>query len=174
MSTFPIRQKLVDIAKREIGVREIPKNSNTGPRVREYQRATWLAGTGWKYCAAYIDWCIMKWGELPEVLDALKMTPKQFEEWRPQTAAAYGFDDWAEEKGLLVINENTEPGEHILHTGDIVNFDMSHCGILDTDKGNVLFTIEANTDTAGSRDGGGVYAKVRARSFARRFIRLLA
>ncbi len=162
------------IAKREIGVVEDPKNSNTGARVREYQRSTNLSGTGWPYCAAFVCWCVQQWGEDFQVLDALKMNPGQFEGWRPKTAAAYGFDDWAERNGLLVINENTHPGEATLHTGDIVNYDFSHVGLLDTDKGNILYTVEGNTDSHGSAEGGGVYAKTRARSLARRVIRLLA
>lgn len=173
MSTLPIRQKLIAIARAEVGVVEQPKNSNTGKRVREYQRATNLEGTGWPYCAAFVCWCVREWGKLSEVRDALKMTAPQFEVWRPKTAAAYGFDDWAKSKKLLVINENAQPGVHILRTADIVNYDFSHVGLVVTDVGNILKTIEGNTDEAGSREGGGVYAKTRARSLARRFIRLL-
>lgn len=173
MSTYPLRQRLVEIATNEVGVMEVPKNSNTGQRVVEYQRATNLEGTHWPYCAAYVCWCIREWGKDKEVLAAFRMTPGEFDRWRPKTAAAYGFHQWAEDKGLLVIDENKEPGVHILHTADIVTFDFSHCGILDTDNGNVLYTREGNTDAGGSRDGGGVWAKQRARSLARKFIRLL-
>lgn len=174
VSTLDIRKRLIAIADAEVGVREVPKDSNTGKRVKEYQAATDLDGTRWPYCAAFVCWCIREWGKLSEVRDALMMTAAQFEVWRPKTPAAYGFDAWAVKKGLLVMNENTHPGEYILHTADLVNYDFSHAGILDTDRGNVLLTVEGNTDAAGSRDGGGVYRKTRARSFARKFIRLLA
>lgn len=63
--------------------------------------------------------------------------------------------------------------EHVLHTADIVTFDMSHVGIVANDEGPLIYTIEGNTDGAGSRDGGGVFAKTRQRSFARKFIRIL-
>lgn len=174
MSTLATRQKLIDIAAKEIGVTEQPKNSNTGPRVLEYQRATNLPGTKWPYCAAFVCWCIREWGKDPEVLDALKMTAGEFAIWRPQTAAAYGFDDWAEHNGLLVMDENLHPNHATLHTGDIVNYDFSHVGLLKTDDHDFLYTIEGNTDVSGSRNGGGVYAKKRPRSQARKFIRLLA
>ena len=36
----------------DAGVREIPDGSNTGPDVLAYQRATWLSGTRWPWCAA--------------------------------------------------------------------------------------------------------------------------
>lgn len=180
MSTLPLRQKLVDIAKREVGVRETPKDSNRGPRVHEYQDSTDLNGSGWPWCAAFVCWCIREWGKEAEVLAALNLTASKFEQWRPKTAAAYGFDEWARSRGLMVVNENqnvprTGLGNLILHTGDIVTYDFSHVGIIDTDTdgGSILHTIEGNTDEAGSREGGGVYQKTRARELARTIIRLL-
>ena len=170
MSTLAIRQKLVDIASREVGVVEVPKNSNTGKRVKEYQRASNLEGTGWPYCAAFVDWCIMQWGMDPDVLKALKKTPAQFESWRPKTAAAFGLEDWGRKKGLRVLYASNTPE---LKTGDIITFDSSHVGIVDTDKDGVIFTIEGNTNEAGGRDGGGVFAKRRSFGEARRFIRIL-
>jgi hypothetical protein len=174
MNTLPFRQKLIDIAAKEVGIVETPRNSNTGPRIVEYQRATTLGGTGWPYCAAFVCWCIREWGKSGEVLDALKMSPAFFEQWRPKTAAAYGFHEWASEHDLTVFDENAHPGQAELHTGDIITFDFSHVGLLVTDHQSVLSTIEGNTDVAGSRDGGGVYAKSRPRHLARKFIRLLA
>lgn len=175
MSTLSLRQKLTAIAKREAGVRETPKNSNTSPRVREFQAATDLNGSGWPWCAAFVCWCLCEWGKDPEVLRALNMTATQFEKWRPKTAAAYGFDDWARKNGLLVVDENKEPGKLVLHTGDIVTYDFSHIGLIydDTEGGKVMHTIEGNTDEAGGREGGGVYLKTRARSLARSIIRIL-
>ena len=104
------------------------------------------------------------------MLDAFKFTAKQAEAWRPKTAAAYGFHGWAEKKGLLVMDDNIQ---NTLHTADIVTYDFSHVGIVETDVGFDIHTIEGNTDGEGSRDGGGVFAKVRARSLAKRFIRLI-
>lgn len=180
MSTTATRQKFVDIAKSQVGVREVPRDSNTGAMIREYQAATNLNGTGWPWCAAFVCWCVRDWGKDPEVLAALKMDAPRFEQWRPKTAAAYGFDGWALSRGLMVVNENqnvtrTGLGNLILHTGDIVTYDFSHVGIIydDTEGGRLMHTIEGNTDEAGSREGGGVYLKTRARSLARTIIRLL-
>jgi hypothetical protein len=47
---------IVKIAEAEVGVREVPMGSNTGPRVRDYQSSTSLAGTGWPWCAAFVEW----------------------------------------------------------------------------------------------------------------------
>jgi hypothetical protein len=51
-----LSQKLVDLAKKEIGVEEV-NGSNCGPRVDEYKAATWLnPKKGWPWCAAFICW----------------------------------------------------------------------------------------------------------------------
>jgi uncharacterized protein (TIGR02594 family) len=60
-------KRVVAIAKGEIGVGEQPPGSNRGPKVQEYQRATWLPGTGWPWCAAFTCWCYRQAGHpLPE------------------------------------------------------------------------------------------------------------
>jgi hypothetical protein len=171
--SLPLRQKLIALAIAEVGVREVPRNSNCGPRVLQYQRATNLTGTGWPWCAAFVCWCIREWGRDPAVLDALKLTPDTFAVWRPRTAAAYGFHEWAERRGLTIFDENENPGAATLHTGDIITFDASHIGLLQDDTAKTIHTIEGNTDEAGTREGGGVYAKTRPRSQLRKVIRLL-
>lgn len=48
---------VVKVALAEVGVTEVPMGSNTGPRVRQYQAATDLGGTGWPWCSAFVEWC---------------------------------------------------------------------------------------------------------------------
>lgn len=55
MSRYPKHDAVVEWAKGELGVREDPPGSNTGARVRFYQRHTWLPGTKWPWCAAFVD-----------------------------------------------------------------------------------------------------------------------
>ena len=168
MSTLPIRQKLIDIARREVGVKEVGRN--TGKRVRAYQAATNLEGTGWPWCAAFVCWCVREWGKDKDVLAALKMTPAQFDKWRPRTAAAFGLEDWARKKGLEVLDADDKPN---LRTGDILTFDTSHTGFVADDARGVIMTIEGNTGATGGRDGDGVWDKNRNFKESRRFIRLL-
>jgi hypothetical protein len=168
MSTLPIRQKLIDIARREVGVKEVGRN--TGKRVREYQAATNLEGTGWPWCAAFVCWCVREWGKDKDVLAALKMTPAQFDKWRPRTAAAFGLEDWARKKGLEVLDADDKPN---LRTGDILTFDTSHTGFVADDAKGVIQTIEGNTGASGGRDGDGVWDKSRNFKESRKFIRLL-
>lgn len=175
-STLPLRQRLITIAQVEVGVVESPKNSNRGKRVGEYQRATNLEGTGWPYCAAFVCWCIREWIKDGEVRAALGLkTVADAEAWRPKTAAAFGFHEWAASKKLLIMDDSPD---HVLHTGDVMTFDMSHVGIVTDDfvKGGKSYvrTIEGNTGNTDGNDGGGVFAKIRNRSEARKFIRILA
>ena len=174
MSTLKIRERLITIASGKVGVRESPLGSNSGPEIVKFQRASNLDGSGWPWCAAFIDWCVIQWGKYPDVLAALKLSAAQFEDWRPKTALAYGFEQWGRDKGLLVHNENRNPNGLVLHTGDIVTYDKSHCGIIYDDSGSKIFTIEGNTNDRGDSNGDGVYLMERKRSFIRSVIRPLA
>lgn len=175
-STLHLRQKLVVIAESQLGVVEIPKNSNTGPDIIKYQRATTLDGTGWPYCAAFVCWCIREWLKDPEVYEAIAVlykikNPKQMEQWRPKTAAAFGLKDWAEMRGVKIFNDSSR---NILHTADIVTFDFSHTGILYNDHKTKIYSIDGNTSPdSRNNEGGGVYRKERERSVARNFLRIL-
>lgn len=53
MSQFPKHDKILVLAAKEIGIAEVPDGSNSGPRVRWYQAATWLGGSFWPWCAAF-------------------------------------------------------------------------------------------------------------------------
>jgi hypothetical protein len=175
MSTLLLRQQLIAIAAHEVGQLEIPRNSNSGRRVTEYQRATSLDGTGWPYCAAFVCWCIREWLKDSAVRDALKLSVAQAEAWRPKTASAFGFHDWAANKGLVVMDDRPS---HVLHTADLATFDFSHIGIVrdDYEKAGTSYivTIDGNTSPdSGNNEGGGVFQRTRLRSAARKFIRIL-
>ena len=148
---------LVAILKAEVGVREVPANSNRGDRVEQYQAATWLTGSGWPWCAAFICWGIR---------ELEKVQPLPFK--RPQTAGAWDFENWAKSQGV----KRFKPRQKI-KAGDIVVFTFSHIGLaIEDEKGGVVRTVEGNTDLSGSREGGGVYIKSRPVSSIRSHIRL--
>lgn len=150
--------KLVTIAKKEIGVHEIG-DTNTGKRVQEYQSTTSLEGTGWPWCAAFI--CFL-----------FKVSMMFTDENRPKTASAYGYESWGKSVGLNVVKDPKS-----IKRGDIVIFDFSHIGLAtsDSDKNGKFSTIEGNTScgVAGSqRDGGGVYERTRSITSIRSVVRL--
>ena len=159
-------QILVAIAKAEVGVREIPANSNTGTRICAYQAATWLKGTYFPYCAAFICWVVKQ-----AIIEHERGTGKKITFKRPQTAAAYGFDEWS----LAQDASTTTYVKYPLKPKSVGIFSLnhsSHCGLAISapDSGGFFKTVEGNTDASGSREGGGVYTRLRHVSDVRDFI----
>jgi len=150
--------ELVKLARSQIGVREVPMDSNRGERVEDYQAATWYAGTGWPWCAAFICWLFREAGA-PD-------------SWRPKTPGAWDFENWARKQPSRVTLY--KPASHCqIKPGDVLVYTFSHIGLADGQEidGHVA-TIEGNTDEAGSREGGGVYRKTRRLSQIRSVIRV--
>lgn len=162
---------IAEIAAREVGVREQGGN-NKGPRIVEYQAATWLPPAPWPWCAAFVDWVILRWLDGYLVRDYLNLSKTEAAAFRPQTAGAWDLVNWArKQRGRVsVLTEDAKA-----HAGDIVIFDFSHVGLIEKDNGETFATIEGNTNGAGDRDsttGDGVWRKVRARSLAKNLLRI--
>lgn len=174
MTPEQARRELIRIAEGQVGTQEQGGN-NRGPKIAAYQRATWLDPDPWPWCAAFVDWCIMEWLKIDGVMSALSLSNhKLAEAWRPKTAGAFDLANWAKQKGLKVLDETAHA-----RSGDIVIFDFSHVGFVAEDAPPIfsnISTIEGNTNASGNRDsnsGDGVWRKIRARSLARYFIRLV-
>lgn len=139
-------------ARGEIGVSEVTKNK--APEIAKYWAATnYLTGMENRepWCAAFVCWCIregVRNGNTP-ILWAL-----------PRTATAFGFDDeWAPKNKLRVTKA---PAASDLLVGDVVVFRFSHVGIyVGPVSPTSILTVEGNTNGEGSREGDGVYQKIR-------------
>jgi hypothetical protein len=171
MSNLAIRRALVEIARRDVGKVEVTRNR--APWIAKYWPATTLPNghaDRQPYCAAAVAYWVREWLRLPEVMDALKMTPAGAERWRCKSPAAFAWLDWAAARKLEVLSDR--PTER-LRVGDLMIFDISHIGIVRADDTNGVYTIEANTGNGSIRDGDGCFERVRTRSQARAFIRLI-
>lgn len=156
-----VADKMIAAMRSKVGVREVPKNSNRGPDVEEFQKATWLDGSGWAWCAAFVCWGIKQVEDSGHELGFK----------RPLTAGAWDFERWARTQPLPV--KLHKPRTKI-KKGDIVVFTFSHIGVAIADEsGGYVKTVEGNTDSSGSREGGGVYEKKRKVSLVRSNIRLI-
>ncbi len=53
---FPrtLKQNVVSLAQREVGIKEMPAGSNDGPRVHIYESITRMFGQAW--CASFVTW----------------------------------------------------------------------------------------------------------------------
>lgn len=162
-----IAQRIAAIAQAQVGVLE-EGGANRGATVVQYQRATWLTPGPWPWCAAFTAWVLREWLRAPDVRALYRLhNDVQAERWRCRDARAYAWEQWARDRSLLVLGENAPA-----MAGDFVTFDFSHIGIVVGDHGSHVLTVEGNTNTEGSREGDGVYARRRARGLIRHLIRV--
>lgn len=153
MNTPKLPPKLIEIACREIGVEEVA-GTNCGPQVNEYKAATNLPPKeSWPWCAAFVAWVVKKAMEASEIAESATFK-------RPRTAGAFDFENWSLRQGAETQTKR-DPGADI-RAGDIVIFKFSHIGIAVKDAiGSTVECVEGNTDSDGSREGGGVFRKTR-------------
>jgi hypothetical protein len=147
-------QTLIQTAEAEVGVEEV-NGSNCGPRVNEYKAATWLpADKAWPWCAAFICWIVMEAMRKASIHETAGFK-------RPRTAGAWDFENWSRAQDSTTWTRRPHRGD--IQPGDIVIFRFSHIGLAVSapDKNGNVRTIEGNTDAAGSREGGGVFRKLR-------------
>lgn len=153
--------ELADIAESQLGTQEDTQHTNRGDAILKYQRATNLDGTGWPWCAAFVDWCCEQfWANHPEFARKIP---------RPITAAAFGLIAWGKAQGCKVFLPDSE---HRPLRGDIVVFTFSHCGIVATVAHDGFVSYEGNSNADGSRDGYAVVRHPRSFGIVKAFIRL--
>lgn len=126
----------VNAARNELAnhVQEVPLGSNKGPRVGQYQAATFLPGSGWPWCVAFWLWCLKKAGIKPAYLGA----------------GAYNMLDWARKTGHARTLAQAVPGD-----GVVLNVGSGHLAMLDKPyKGDgVVHTLNGNvSDRVAAKD----------------------
>lgn len=160
-----ITKEIVRIAKAEVGIEEL-NGTNCGIRVDEYKAATWLDSTkGWPWCAAFVCWVVRE----AFVAAGASIKTKGF--GRPRTAGAWDMENWSLDQDSTTWTKKPHMGD--IQPGDIVVFTFSHIGfaISEPDDNGYIRTVEGNTDSKGSREGGGVFSKIRHTSKVRSRIR---
>lgn len=170
--TQSLAETLACVAESQIGQREEGGN-NRGPAVVKYQTATWLPPGPWKWCAAFVCWCVF------QAIQAQGLKPR----WpRPRTAGAYDLEAWAAGKygktlgAWQVITPRLDRPETWPRRGDIVTFTWSHTGIVRRYEpaSRRVFTVEGNAgleSVSDSLTGDGVTAKSHPFKSLRRIIR---
>jgi hypothetical protein len=145
-----LQAKVRQIYMSQIGVREKP--SNSGPQVEKYLKYVDLPkGNPW--CAAFVCWVLGEAGlENPR------------SGWSP---ALFGVRhviwDWKQRtRNKEPRTKSQEPG-----LGDVFGIyfpekgRIAHVGFVDHWDGTWMISVEGNTNMAGSREGDGVYRKMR-------------
>ena len=144
---------LLDIARRELGAREAPMNSNnvkynTAYYGREVYDGLW--GTTFAWCVVFVWWCFQQAGAAELFYGGGK------------TASCTALRDWAKQNGQWVTGG--------YRPGDVVIYDWhddgkpDHCGIIETVGGSTVVAIEGNTAIGNDSNGGEVMRRTRTLS----------
>lgn len=127
--------RILAIARKELGVRELTGN-NDGVQVERY-----LAYVGLKkgnpYCAAYVSYVF---GQAGYIAPRTGWSPALFPASRQLASAAQGSVFGIYFPSLKRV---------------------AHCGFVERLQGDFIQTIEGNTNVEGSREGDGVYRRLR-------------
>lgn len=176
MSTYNLRKKLIDIARKDRNKVETSKNQAKWIK-KLWDSTTYPEGFEERqpYCAAGVCYCIQEWLRDQEVLKAFGFTESKAEKWRPKYASVYrapngnNILDWAKANRLQILEKDAN-----FHTGDLIIYTYSHIEFYVTDSDNKnIICIGYNTNSDGSRDGDGCFEKERTRKLIKCAIRLL-
>ncbi len=149
--TSSLRQRILEIARGEVGVRE-EGGSNRGPRVREYQDASDLGGTGWPWCVAFVQWVMREAGNQLE----------------HRGASVQNLKSWAEDTDRWIPKSDhasVQPGDMIIYSNRGKRPD--HIALVERVEGGRVYTIGGNESNSvresdRSVDSGKILGYVRA------------
>jgi hypothetical protein len=146
--------QLLKVAGAEVGTRE-SGGPNRGPRVDEYLRNVGLDPTRGSYawCAAFVYFCFTRASRLLSQSNPCTKTAGCMDLWRRAPAPARMAI-----AGVLAAPEVVPAGAiFIVDHGQ----GKGHTGLVERIAAGMLHTIEGNTDPGGSREGDGVYRRIR-------------
>lgn len=133
--TVKAATQIISIASKEVGVKELT-SQNDGLRVEQYLACTGNE-KGEPWCASFVSWVFGQAGYS-----------------QPKTAWSPAL--FPNSRLTKNISSGNIFGLYFPNKGRI-----AHAGLVANKKGDWLYTIEGNTNLAGSRDGDGVYRKIR-------------
>lgn len=146
-----VRHCVAQSYTREIGVREAT-GKNDGKSVEKYLASTNLT-KGYAWCAAFINWNLSQCG-------ATHNNSAWSPDWFPRHRIV-----WISSAVGSGLNSGTLPQK-----GDVFGIyfaskgRIAHVGFIEQWGDKKVITVEGNTNTAGSREGDGVYKKIRLKS----------
>ncbi len=133
----------------------IKNESNTGPWVRAYMDGN--EGTPWFWCMGFVQAIIDQ---------AASIKGKNFKTLMPLTYSCDTVGTKAIDKKALTRYQTARKNPSLIKPGDIFllqksTHDWIHTGIVIAVHGDVIETIEGNTNAAGSHNGNAVLNKMR-------------
>lgn len=153
------RQRAVAVALAEVGVKEHPAGSNSGPRVSEYQAVTGAYEAPW--CASFATWV---WAHVGVRLDGFNTA--YCPSW-VQAARA------GRNRLSLVAKADARPGDMALYDWG-KDGTSDHIGMLTTRVGadGSFKAVEGNTSVGNDSNGGEVMVRDRNAGSVQVFVRV--
>lgn len=144
MKAMTAVDKLLDIARKEIGVTEYPPGSN------KVKYNTWfyereVSGTSYPWCCAFVCWVFYMAG----CLGLLR-----------KTGGCTTLMNWFKGKGQLVPMKEARPGDIVFYQFDKDAY-ADHVGIVERVGKNGVTAIEGNTSVTSNDNGGAVMRRSR-------------
>lgn len=149
-----LSQKALEVAEGQLGREEIPRGSNWGPDIQKYLAAVGIK-TPAPWCMAFVFWCTAEAAREVGQKNPLYMTGRVMDQWYKVPAAMRVHQPQA---GDIFVMEFAHG--------------LGHTGFIESVDGNVVHTIEGNTNEDGSREGYEVAKRARNVSSFIGFIRL--
>lgn len=147
----PFLSFVLSIAQQELGVTEAPEGSNSGPRVNEYLKSI-HKGPGYPWCAAFVYWCF-------------EQASARLNRLNPLVRTGGCLDHWRKTKGTRIFLATAISNPPLIEPGSIFIINLGkgkgHTGIVVSVEGDIIHTIEGNTNTSHSANGIGVFALER-------------
>lgn len=147
------RTEIIRLARIELGVKEQPANSNSGPRVFQYQTATGAYKQPW--CASFAKW-------------VYKQAGATVHELRHASADVTTYLSYPHVRPAQVL-----PGDAVVYQWD--TGDVDHIGIFEkwVAKPNSFDAIEGNTSLNNQSNGGEVMRRLRTMDVVSAFVRVI-
>jgi predicted nuclease of predicted toxin-antitoxin system len=135
----------INIAKQNIGVME--QGNNAGEQVEAYLSSVGLSkGNPW--CAAFVYWSFERAARSLNTKTPL-----------PKTGSV--LTHWSQTQGKKITAKQAQNDNNLIRAGQIfiikTGKGTGHTGIIERIDGNLLTTIEGNSNNNGSREGVGVF-----------------
>lgn len=148
----PQHLRVLALALSQVGVKESPPNSNSGPKVHEYQSTTGAYGQAW--CASFAKWLLVRCGASQAQL----------------AHATADVTTWLAYPHMSAAN--VRPGDQVIYQwggGDVDHIGTFYRWIL---KGHSFQAVEGNTSVGNDSNGGEVMVRTRSVSSVAAFVRV--
>jgi hypothetical protein len=141
-----LQLKALEIAISQLGKEEVPRGSNWGEPVKSYLASVGITFPA-SWCMAFMYWCF-------------KQSAKELGITIPLTKTGGVLNAWQKAPATVKVTD-PEPGDIFIQDH---GHGLGHTGIVERVDGDVVHTIEGNTNDTGAREGYEVCRRTRKKA----------